>query len=147
MITNNGPIDSDGAKVAVGRLDVLVAEQHLHHDQRVDLGTSAGQVFESREQHASEGGSQQVRGGLEPAGQTRLAHGSLIGVLARGCTAGVDEQGIVLGDPPLASGACQPGEAMAADVAVGLVEQAGRRDHVAGLAALANDLDRVMQRG
>jgi hypothetical protein len=26
-------IDGNGAKVAVGGLDVLVAEQHLHHDQ------------------------------------------------------------------------------------------------------------------
>jgi hypothetical protein len=65
------------------------------------LGASAGQVLEPGQQHAREGGAQQVRRGLEAAGQARLAHGSLIGVLARGCAAGVDEQGRVLGGRPL----------------------------------------------
>lgn len=63
-------VDGNGAKVAVGGVEVLVAKQHLHDDQRVDLGASIGQVLEPGEQHAREGGPQQVRGGLEPAGQT-----------------------------------------------------------------------------
>ena len=71
---------------------MLVAEQDLDDDQRVDVGALVGQMFEPCQQHACEGRAQQMRGRLETASLSGRTDGALVGVLASRGAAGVDEQ-------------------------------------------------------
>src|SRR5271170_4009569 len=72
----------DRAQIPICRVDMFMAHEDLHNEERVDRLTLLLKTFEPGQQPASECRPQQMRSGLEAAGNACTTNDMLIGVLA-----------------------------------------------------------------